>query len=110
MRFFPKVVLIVLFCLSSFPANSEQLQATIVGQLLTRDNNLPAPGLVVSLVHPFLGRSVPTSSDVYGRFTFFGIPLNRDPYYIEVYWGSELIYRQSIFVGQDHINLPPIYL
>ena len=105
-----RILLLCLICVTAFPAQSSQPQATVMGQLLTGGSSQPAPGLVVSLVHPQFGRSVPTSSDVYGRFTFFGIPMNRVPYYLEVYWGNQLVYRNTIYVSGDHVNLPPIFL
>jgi len=110
MKFVPKFLLVVFFCFASFSAQSAQPQATIVGQVITKSDNRPVPGLVVSLVHPFLGRSVPTYSDNLGRFSFSGIPQNQDPYYIEVYWGNELIFRKSVHVGRNHVSVPTIYL
>jgi hypothetical protein len=61
--------------------------------------NSPAPGLLVSLVHPQFGRSAPVFTDNYGNFFMANIPMSPVPYYIEVYWGSNLIYRSMILVG-----------
>lgn len=78
------------------------------GQLISRAQG-PIPGVNVSLVHPVLGRSAPSFTDSYGRFGWSAIPIRPEPYYLEVYWGQNLIYRQPIQVGSP-IMLPPIYL
>jgi hypothetical protein len=85
-------------------------QAMVQGQIIARSNNMPAPGLTVSLAHPNLGRSAPSMTDVYGRFIFYGIPIIQEPYFIEVYWGNQLIYRSSISVHNNMVNLPPLFL
>lgn len=85
-------------------------QAVVQGQIIARSSNLPAPGLTVSLVHPNLGRSAPSVTDVYGRFIFYGIPIMPTPYFIEVYWGYQLIYRSTIFVNNHTVTLPLLFL
>ncbi len=55
----------------------------------------PIPGLLVSLVHPQLGRSAPVYTDNFGNFSMGNIPISNIPYYLEVYWGRNLIYRTS---------------
>ncbi|MDJ0612553.1 MAG: carboxypeptidase-like regulatory domain-containing protein [Rhizobiaceae bacterium] len=105
-----RVFVLCLVWVVAFPSIAANSQAKVIGQLLTKSDSKPAPGLTVSLVHPQFGRSVPTSSDEYGRFSFFGIPMDRDPYYLEVYWGKNLVYRQSVFISRDTVNMPPIYL
>jgi len=91
-------------------AHAEDHQAAVNGQLFAGTDNKPAPGLIVSLAHPYLGRSAPASSDEFGRFTLIGIPIDREPYFIEVYWGQELMYRDTIYVTKPDVFLPPIYL
>lgn len=85
-------------------------QAVVQGQIIARASNLPAPGLTVSLVHPALGRSAPAVTDAYGRFIFYGIPIMPAPYYIEVYWGYQLIYRATVPVHTVTVTLPPLFL
>lgn len=97
-----------LFYTSSVQA--EESTAIVSGQLFAGSNFKPAPGLRVSLAHPKLGRSASASSDEFGRFTLIGIPIDRDPYFIEVYWGNELVYRETIYVTESELLLPPIYL
>jgi hypothetical protein len=75
-----------------------------------RANNLPAPGLTVPLWHPALGRSAPAVTDAYGRFLFYGTPIMPAPYYIEVYWGYQLIYRATVPVHTVTVTLPPLFL
>lgn len=55
-------------------------EAVVSGVLVSRINNMGAPGLTVSLVHPNLGRSMPAISDPYGRYMFYGIPIMSTPY------------------------------
>ncbi len=85
-------------------------QAIVQGQLIARNNNYPAPGLTVSLVHPRLGRSAPAISDGNGTFTFYEIPIMPTQYFIEVYWGGRLIFRNAIFVNNFREWLPIIYI
>ena len=83
--------------------------APVQGTLVARSNSTPAPGLTVFLIHPVLGRSAPSYSDAYGRFGWRAIPVRPEPYYIEVYWGKNLIFRQSVRVAGP-LAMPPIFL
>jgi hypothetical protein len=69
----------------------------------------PAPGLLVSLVHPELGRSAPVYTDRFGNFSMGNIPILNTPYYMEVYWGQRLIYRNMISITGP-VQLPNICL
>lgn len=82
--------------------------APVQGQVVSRAST-PIPGLAVYLVHPALGRSAPTFTDMYGRFGWTMIPLKSDPYYIEVYWGNRVVYRNTVSV-QGPLVIPPISL
>lgn len=70
----------------------------------------PVPGVTVFLVHPILGRSAPSQTDIYGRFGWSAIPLRQEPYYVEIYWGQQIVYRQMVGVGAPYTQLPPIML
>jgi hypothetical protein len=61
---------------------------------------------MVSLIHPALGRSAPAFTDPIGRFGWTAIPLRPEPYFLEVYWGKKLIYRQPVQV-RGPLILPP---
>jgi len=87
-----------------------QSYASVQGQVLTSQNNEPIPGLTVSLVHPQLGRSVPAVTNEAGEFYFFNIPIHEDTYYIEIFWGNELVYRSSLSVNSGNISLGSISL
>ena len=78
------------------------------GQLLSR-NSGPVPGCTSYLVHQSLGRSTPSRTDNYGRFGWTAIPVRPEPYYLELYWGSRLIYRSQLLV-QGPLVLQPIVL
>ena len=82
----------------------------VQGQVQSRKVNGPAPGLKIYLVHRSLGRSAPSFTDAYGRFGWTAIPIRRDePYYLEIFWGQNLIYRQPLTVTAP-LALPTIYL
>jgi hypothetical protein len=82
----------------------------VQGQVSSRSLNGPAPGLTVTLVHEVLGRSAPSFTDANGRFGWIAIPVSAQrPYFLEVYWGQNLIYRQPIWVRSPTM-LPTITL
>ncbi len=85
-------------------ARAESLVGTVINQ-----NHHPIPGLTVSLVHPTVGRSFPSITDPSGRFLFSNVPRISTPYYIEIYWGSRLIYRNTVVIS-GYVQLPPIIL
>ncbi len=72
--------------------------------------NRPIPGLTVSLVHPSVGRSHPTFTDSSGRFTFSNVPVRQEPYYLEIYWGQQLLYRGRLSMRPAGVQVPPIVL
>ena len=80
----------------------------VYGQLLSR-NSGPVPGCTSYLVHERLGRSTPSRTDNDGRFGWTAIPVRPEPYYLELYWGSKLIYRSQVFV-KGPLVLQPIVL
>ena len=96
-----------LLVLILFDAASAQV-GTVTGVVLNR-GNVPIPGLIMSLVHPVAGRSHPISTDSWGRFFFSNVPLKNDPYYLEIYWGRDLMYRNTVIVN-GNINLGNIML
>jgi hypothetical protein len=99
------IIPIALFVCFLIPINVGAQPATIYGTV-TNSANQPVPGVTVSLIHPQLGRSSPSVTDSYGRYSIYQIPVHSVPYYIEVYWGSQLIYRTSIPVsGQMNWNI-----
>lgn len=103
--------LLFLIC-TLLPLHSRAQQpafAPVQGQILDGRTNSPAPGLMVSLVHPVLGRSAPTFTNGYGQFGWNAIPLRPEPYYLEVYWGPNVIFRQPLQV-YGPVLLPPIRL
>ncbi len=106
------VVLGWLFIALTSLADAQIYPGTMVpvqGTLIARRTGTPAPGLMVSLIHPVLGRSAPSFSDAYGHFGWMAIPARPEPYYIEVYWGQNLIYRQPVRIAGP-IVIPSILL
>lgn len=76
----------------------------VQGSLCSQQNGSPAPGLLVSLVHQYLGRSSPSYTDQYGNFQLLNIPTRPEPYLLEVYWGQQLVYRNQVYV-RGPVNL-----
>ena len=70
----------------------------------------PLPGVTVSLVHPSVGRSSPSATNPKGYFYFSNVPIRPDPYYLEVYWGKELLSRTQVLVSGARVSLPPLVL
>lgn len=64
------------------------------------------PGLTVSLARPG-SRSKPSITDSLGHYSFPNIPA--ESYYIEIYWGTDLLYRKSISI-QGSQTAEPIKL
>ena len=86
---------------------SQPMSLAFVDGFVTRYGQ-PVPGVTVSLVHPRIGRGAPSLTDTRGHYFFVNVPMQPDPYYIEVYWGTELLFRNIILVNQPRIQLPPI--
>ena len=100
------IVAITMGVLWSFPAAVQQTGA-VVGVLCSAATNSAAPGVTVSLVHPSIGRSASSITDQYGRFGIFNVPIAGDPYFLEAYWGQQLIYRTAVVV-QGSVDLQRI--
>lgn len=89
------IFLAALFCLCNVKAQWLGPPPSISGVVYSARTGA-LPGVTVSLVHPYVGRSRPSISDVYGIYSFPGVPPQADPYYIEAYWGNTLIYRNLV--------------
>jgi hypothetical protein len=83
--------------------------ASVEGVVLDNRTGLGAPGLTVSLIHPQMGRSAPSLTDGNGHFEWSAIPVQSEPYYLEIYWGEKLLYRQQVIV-QGPLRLPVLRL
>ncbi len=109
-----KLLRVLVICIFICGIANTQIQASnqsiVQGQLISGSNHYPAPGLTVVLVHQNLGRSVPSISDGNGMFVFYNIPLMATPYYLEVYWGSQLIHRSIVLINSNRVVLPLLYI
>jgi hypothetical protein len=104
------MVLALALCLAPVsPLRAQAPMAPVQGMILDNRTGVGAPGLTASLIHPLLGRSAPTFTDAEGHFAWSAIPVRPEPYYLEIYWGSNLIYRQQILVPGP-VRLPPLRL
>jgi len=70
-----------------------------VAGVVTNNAGMPVPGVAVSLIHPLYGRSSPSFTDQFGRYAIWNVPPHPAPYFLEIYWGRQLIYRQQIIVS-----------
>jgi len=81
----------------------------ISGQVISNQRG-PAGGVTVSLVHPIIGRGAPVISAANGTYFFANVPPQSQPYFIEAYWGNQLLFRgQLLYQGapvQFNIALP----
>ena len=87
--------LLVFLCLSLAAAELGAQSVPVYG-IVTNAVGRPVPGVTVSLFHPTFGRSYPSMTDVSGRYIQYNIPVHPTAYFIEVYWGNQLIYRAQI--------------
>jgi len=78
---------------------STMAQGVQVYGTVTNSAGKPVPGVAVSLIHPVYGRSRPSYTDQFGRYAVAGVPPNPAPYFVEIYWGQQLIYRQQVTVS-----------
>lgn len=92
-------------CLPVTPAYADSLAGTVQ----TADGT-PIPGLAVYLVHPFVGRSSRIVTDQAGQFRLRNVPRLSEPYYLEIYWGTDLVYRVQQQVYGDVVLSYPIRL
>ena len=87
------------------PAAAQVQQASVDGTVVyratTTEPETAIPGVTVYLVNPAVGRSHAEITDLDGRFSFENVPNTPDGqnwYYVEIYWGRDLIYRRAVQV------------
>jgi hypothetical protein len=102
------VALAALLCAG--PAATQVAPTALVEGYVIRGYNQPVPGLTVSMAHPFIGRSSPSITNPTGYYYFVNVPMRTDPYYIEVYWGTQLLFRNTVTVTGPRVTLPNIVL
>ncbi len=90
MNKFSVIASVFLLCLlfNVVPSEAASMSGAVVNK-----TGQGIPGLTVSLAHPAVGRSYPCTTDELGRFVLNGIPPRPEPYYLEIYWGDQLVYR-----------------
>jgi hypothetical protein len=104
LRLFTFVVAITLIT----PCGNPRAQAAppIQGTVFSNSRG-PISGVTVSLVHPTLGRTTPAFTQAGGYYFFTNVPPGQT-YYIEAYWGNQLLYRGTVNYGGGSItyNIP----
>ena len=88
---------------------SPALADSLTGAVQASDGT-PLAGLTVYLVHPSAGRSTPVVTNRFGTFQFRHVPPIEDAYYLEIYWGADLIHRVRQRVEGDTVLGEPIVL
>ena len=97
------IVLLALSLFTSCKVYSYYQNLGLPGRIYV--NNMPASaGLTVVLIHPQLGRSF-SYTDYSGLFYFGNVPQMPSPYYIEVFWMNNLLYRNQINVNEAPIAI-----
>jgi hypothetical protein len=85
--------LLLILALAFSSAAQQSGYATLSGAVVDRQGH-PAPGLSVSLLGK-KGETNTVTTDKSGRFVFANVKLG-SVYYVEVYWGRDLMYRQPV--------------
>ena len=103
-----KLRLLVFFVVGVIASASVRAQSgpPIYGQVISQSRG-PVAGITVSLIHPTLGRSTPVFSQQNGYYFFSNVPAGQT-YYIEAYWGNNLLYRGVVnyWGGSVLFNIP----
>ena len=87
------------------PAHADTLEGVVQAA-----DGTPIAGLTTYLVHPTIGRSSAVITNALGGFLFRNVPHIEEPYFLEIYWGSQLIYRARQYVGPYTALPSPIVL
>jgi hypothetical protein len=101
MKNLPRAIGLLLFAaavLLTFSTSTIGQGVQVYG-VVTNSAGRPVPGVAVSLIHPVNGRSRPSYTDQFGRYAIAGVPPHPAPYFVEIYWGQQLIYRQQVIVN-----------
>ena len=108
--FLPLLGLFALLFAFGGQLNAQVPQGAFIDGFVVNAQTQPLPGVTVSLAHPFLGRSTPVTTNLAGYFSFSNIPINQT-YYFEIYWGNQLIYRNTLSVWGPlyHAGLVVVY-
>jgi hypothetical protein len=93
------VTILVIFVLLAAGAYAQPRSASLGGAVIDRQGR-PVPGLTVSVVSMQSGRSAPRVTDQAGQFLFANIPAGQS-YYLEIYWGRQLMYRTRVLLARD---------
>ena len=87
-----------------------QTPAPPISGMVISSQRGPVGGVTVSLVHPIIGRNAPVFSAPNGAYFFANVPPQAQPYFIEAYWGNQLLFRgELLYQGapvQFNISLP----
>src|SRR2546429_538789 len=102
--FLPFLCLFALLFAFGGQLNAQVGQVAFIEGTVVNAELQPLPGVTVSLAHQVLGRSTPVTTNLAGYFSFTNIPIHPMPYYIEIYWGDQLIYRNIFAVYRPYYS------
>jgi len=101
-RTVPIIIVFAILLLTYERARADSLRGFIVNE-----SGTPIPGLTVSIARPDF-RSQPSITDSSGHYFFANVP-SPGNWYLEVYWGKDLVYRKDTVIKGDSTE-PPIKL
>jgi hypothetical protein len=110
------VAIVFGFCVTipAATAGRAAAQGAVLGAIVLEDEDgarTPIPGLTVLLTHSVdLRRRTSVFTDALGMFFIYRIPLDPDPYYLDIYWGDDHLYRGRLFMTTTRLTLAPIVL
>ena len=91
-----RVLLPVVMAVSEPGTAGAQMPGPPISGVVISDQRGPVGGVTISLVHPAVGRSSPALSAPNGAYFFANVPPHAQPYFIEAYWGNQLLYRGQV--------------
>jgi hypothetical protein len=99
-------LLVVLAALHSIVLKGQVPLPPVYGTVVSAQRNwAPVAGVTVSLVHPILGRNAPVLSGPNGGFYFTNVPPRADAYFIEAYWGNQLLFRNYLYYNGSPVQV-----
>jgi hypothetical protein len=105
-----RIAALVIVGLLASSETRAQIPAPPISGVVVSAQHGPISGVTVSLVHPVIGRSSPAFTGPNGYYFFNNVPPQSQPYYIEAYWGNQLLFRGVLsYAGppvQFNIPLP----
>ncbi len=91
-----RFLLLAVMAASGTGTADAQMPGPPISGVVFSEQRGPMGGVTISLVHPAVGRSSPALSAANGGYFFANVPPQAQPYFIEAYWGNQLLYRGQV--------------